>query len=548
MFGWIVQALAVLLFTSYACSGAKAQQVTSSSASVTPFRLTYTPTRVVAHVTRDVTVRCEYDSLSQTRLEKVNWVRMLKESSGRWQLVAEVRDVDTTPRKMLNVTASGRIGQDVRNTFLEVTWDVASEETYGTYKCEAIGFDKDTHGFAVELTSQVVIANENMTATDILDLLRNLERDVADIKDKTKEYEEFMSSFGGNYADLNSGHTGVAYIRNEIDTLHHEIDCVVANVSSLTGTVESVISNNSTFATGAVISLNTDVRQLKEKVKHLDRIVISLNKTSESLAKDVSDNKKDLSSIDKQIGALENIVHSLSEQVRSYQKKFENLSEEVSQLNERCAAVANASSSDLSTNVLNDFSKQHAWPRGKFALPRPSAGCPADLTFVGKGDMSLTSPFQNGGRTNYYYCESSGAIERKDYWPQGSYCINKVFDSACPSGFASGRLNFSYADVKVYNRMGEYVSSVLEFCCRSSGSASANTPMVLPTESIFMLYRRGGQCQPVQGMSVKTYTRMIVRVPPTCDPDVSVSSGAIPDVRYSTDCPMQLVVCHYKKL
>ncbi|GFN85143.1 hypothetical protein PoB_001164900 [Plakobranchus ocellatus] len=106
--------------------------------SLTPFDLTYTPAHVVRHVTRDVKLLCAHQTDDQTQLQEVSWIRMLMKTSSGWGLLAEQRDNEDEPQSTYNVSVSGRITKDIKDTFLQITWPVATEETFGT----ALGMDR----------------------------------------------------------------------------------------------------------------------------------------------------------------------------------------------------------------------------------------------------------------------------------------------------------------------------------------------------------------------------------------------------------------------
>ncbi|GFO47890.1 Apextrin-like protein 1 [Plakobranchus ocellatus] len=82
--------------------------------------------------------------------------------------------------------------------------------------------------------------------------------------------------------------------------------------------------------------------------------------------------------------------------------------------------------------------------------------------------------------------------------------------------------------------------SALYFCCMSSGSAQ--TPISLPTRSPFILYRLGGQCQEVAGMSVSLET---IHIDTEDSANNDLVSGASPDIDISDDNPTTIHLCYY---
>ncbi|GFN85148.1 hypothetical protein PoB_001165400 [Plakobranchus ocellatus] len=112
--------------------------------SLPPFDLTFTPAHVVRHVTRDVKLLCAHQTDDPTQLQEVSWIRMLMKTSSGWGLLAEQRDNEDEPQSTYNVSVSARITKDIKDTFLQITWPVATEDTFGTYRCDVIRFQKKT--------------------------------------------------------------------------------------------------------------------------------------------------------------------------------------------------------------------------------------------------------------------------------------------------------------------------------------------------------------------------------------------------------------------
>ena len=113
-----------------------------------------------------------------------------------------------------------------------------------------------------------------------------------------------------------------------------------------------------------------------------------------------------------------------------------------------------------------------------------------------------------GGNYKTYYCtKTSSGSTSSSAWPRGSYCIAR-YGGNCPSGFSSGYKRWDDEDSSNRNSQqdpipdGSYGSNTLiQYCCRRDGSVSVG--MVLPTAQPFVLYRYGGTCQTVTGMTVR---------------------------------------------
>ena len=164
------------------------------------------------------------------------------------------------------------------------------------------------------------------------------------------------------------------------------------------------------------------------------------------------------------------------------------------------------------------------WPGGFYALLQPKTGCPVDLAFFG-GTHKFHKIAQRGKRilnpeihssafstvtlsysdsmnfVSMEFCEVTKQFNSAS-WPRGYYCIHRVSHQNCPSGFSRGKIYIeSDGSNDARNNVVDFVwDPYLYFCCQNT--SSAETPIKLPTSSPFLLYRRGGACQAVQGMKV----------------------------------------------
>ncbi|GFR87459.1 MACPF domain-containing protein 8 [Elysia marginata] len=215
-----------------------------------------------------------------------------------------------------------------------------------------------------------------------------------------------------------------------------------------------------------------------------------------------------------------------------------------------------------------------AWPEGSYALLQPRAGCPVDLTFLG-GDASyfvVHTESSSGTKNQNSYTEAlplstvtklgpSAQLftlrfceARRDFtsqrWPGGSYCINKMSRKPCPSGFDEGAINLDVEDTNTTSDLrGSVITEFgdrakIEFCCKESAFSSYR--MRLPNSSPFLLYRKGGTCQPVYGMKVSEES---ITIDTEDNNNGDTISGSIPDVfLLSTSAkPMRFSLCFYTK-
>lgn len=468
---------------------------------IAPFRLTYTPAHVVRHVTRNVILRCEDEEDTEARLQEISRIRMLKKEEVGWKPVAQLRDNENSPTKEFDVRVNGTIGQNVRDTFLEVTWDLATQDTFGTYVCDVIGFDKDTYASAIELTTEVAVAEENVTAADLLKMLQTMKKELSLIGDQ-KNHGDADNDF-----DLQT-------MRYEMNSLILKIDSLSESVTSMKEDVETY-NNHTNLVTELVTGLYFQVQSLEEKANKLYGNVNLINETDARLVKEVSDLKGEILLHGNEIQDLDKTMNDTSKEMGTLENRVGNLTGEIAHLN---SLIKRGDTAPIVRNPGPLTSFLTEWPEGHFALLRPKVGCPHDMAFAGKNTWFveiLTASLLNsknevewsvsGGSSNglsvLSFCEASGAFNT-NMWPDGSYCINQ-YTRFCPQGFQAGRVSFQMVDLSIYFESNTAItisSNSLDFCCRTS--SSLGLPIVLPTHSPFLLYRYGGSCQVVRDMSV----------------------------------------------
>ncbi|GFS14675.1 apextrin [Elysia marginata] len=459
---------------------------------------------------------------------------MLKKMSGGWMLVAELRDNEDKPTKTMNVTVSARIGLGVANTFLEIIWDVALRETYGTYICEVIGFDKDTQSSLTELTSEVTIVEEDVTARDLWGLIQDLTKKVAGIDDQTNKFGDLLSSLGKDYSgtvDDVLGHS------NDIALMKKDIGGLFFRINETTEHVEEL--DNDRHSTDKTVKfLNTGVRQLEEEMSFVHANITSNSNTTRLLHEDMTNIRNDLTAYHGDMKALEKADESFTREMNTLEARLGMLSGKIlSQRDVQKTVDAKLTSRRVGTfeKFLENFAKISAWPAGKFAIPATRReGCPLDRAFFGNNHMYLSSP-----EWHYHLCETTRIISHKRPWPEGRYCVNKITGFRCPDGLEYGKVDMSIADTKV--KRAESASSNFEFCCKKSGSH--NVPMVLPTHSPFKLYRYGGRCQKVRGMETSENFLGPIKIKHSIPSNVK--TGVTPDVDISSSSPIKFRWCYY---
>ena len=163
----------------------------------------------------------------------------------------------------------------------------------------------------------------------------------------------------------------------------------------------------------------------------------------------------------------------------------------------------------------------HNWPYGRYAMPMPITGCPPgwstgsryqdlkDIGFGAIGSIGIETRMrvEIGPNLRMYYCvKNSFGSFSSGLWPRGRYCIARKGGS-CPTGFSTGSVYWDDEDTSSTSSSSGILpdgfygfDTKIYFCCRSDGSTS--TPIFLPTNRPFILYRFGPTCQRVAGMSI----------------------------------------------
>ena len=379
-----------------------------------PFQLTVTPAFANRFTTNNMTLRCERNPSVQTKMAEISRMRILKQSYPGWDLIAEKRDILSSPTVSVDATASASVTSDIANIFLQVTWDNIDRDNFGVYKCEVMGF---------------------------------------------------------------------------------HLNAAAAMESS--GTIQVDEGNN---LVAHVLGISKDAQQ------HMEEIQKSTDTKIARLQKGLSEVKTFLSSLTQ-------------------------------------------------------------WPGGYYALLQPKTGCPVDLAFFGgthKFHKIHTETQYSTNETNRYsyifssmisnseggqnfftmeFCEVTKQFNRSS-WPQGVFCIHGVQHKPCPFGFDYGR---AYLDTENSDPSGEARNNVasgpnnihLYFCCQNS--SSAREPIQLPTSSPFLLYRYGGECQSVQGMSV---SEEFIQINTEDSSNFDFVSGSHPDVDQPGSV-MKFHLCYY---
>ena len=201
------------------------------------------------------------------------------------------------------------------------------------------------------------------------------------------------------------------------------------------------------------------------------------------------------------------------------------------------------------------------WPDGTYSLPETVQGCPSgwysgsryqDNEDLNNGNSWSPSDLNSYMRMNLgsnfrtYYCtKTSVGNVGSSAWPRGHYCIAR-YGGTCPTGFLTGHKFWDDEDAFNSNSKqdpvpdGNYGSNTrIQYCCRSDGSTSVG--IELPTSQPFILYRYGGTCQTVNGMTVRQFH---IHFDDQDFDNSNSCSGSYPDDS-SCDSNHDMYVCYY---
>ncbi|GFS20650.1 apextrin-like protein [Elysia marginata] len=208
------------------------------------------------------------------------------------------------------------------------------------------------------------------------------------------------------------------------------------------------------------------------------------------------------------------------------------------------------------------------WPSGDYALLQPRIGCPLGWSFFGESLAYLklhtqsqsssdpadshSSAFPSNTKSTVgsdkfvtlKFCEVTRQINTLR-WPRGSFCVHKLLNHDCPSGFTDGYVHIDTEDTngKTVGNSNVASANSLYFCCQTSGSAAI--PIKLPTHSPFLLYMKGGACQAVLGMSV---SEEYVQINTEDSGNVDGFHGSLPDIDKPGSSVIKFNLCYYTKL
>jgi hypothetical protein len=367
-------------------------------------------------------------------------IRILKNLQTQWQAVVQISSTYPTVAHIQDTSASGAVGAIsegiTEQSFIQITWAVATADVFGTYRCDVISFDNQQNAIITK-SSELYIGS----SLNVFDLLRIFQHDVKVVKNDIEQQVE----------EQRSDHNLTEQLRSGLEVLKE---------------------------------------QTVEKLKELD--------------------------------------DRFSEQGLQLRSDIENKGDRFDELE---TDLTNKIEEDRSKiDVVFDNTFLMLWPRGSYGLLQPQSGCPVggvtiwesgwvrhhtESTDPNKDELStenhLKQPIlEKLGGNNFLtqrFCVKSSETSLGPAWRKGSYCINKKGN--CPDRFDEGFIKWTEEERNsnrtcngslpdgIFNGTG---ITTISYCCRQDGSE--DVPIYLPNSNPFYLYRYGGKCQQVHGMSV----------------------------------------------
>ena len=152
---------------------------------VRPFELTVTPTHVNRFASKSMNLRCAHNSSAETKMVRVFRMRILKKSESGWKSIADQRDM-LDPVVEGDMTVVSSISDDTADAFLEVYWNNVSEDNFGVFMCDVMGFDAE---FVTMTENSYEIDFQESDAPDefFVNLSKETREQITDLKESTDE-------------------------------------------------------------------------------------------------------------------------------------------------------------------------------------------------------------------------------------------------------------------------------------------------------------------------------------------------------------------------
>ncbi|GFR60747.1 apextrin-like protein 1 [Elysia marginata] len=487
-----------------------------------PFQLTVSPGLVNRYTTEEMSLRCGRNPSVPTKLAEIFRIRIAKQSPSGWDLVAEQRDNVDRPTVVGNVTASARLKGNISDVFLKISCDVKGQDCFGVFKCNVMGFDTDDDARAEKSSTLKVYKFKNF--------MHHLISVSEDTEDKMLEIENFTD-------------TAIARLNNGFQRL-------AKSVQTNQSTFDSRLDSLKARMTQQEISIDTEISEIKERLTEKEEALCTNQSVVETRLSKIETLQSDLEKF------LGNFVAATRTNQSLDEHRFDRIESNQVSHEDRLAKLE---------SMLESLSY---WPAGHYALLRPKSGCPTGPAFSGDTQSYLklhaesqSSSSQGSSHSSAFSGNTKSTVDSKDFvtlefcevtiefntarWPQGSFCVHKLLDQSCPAGFTDGHVYFDTEDTddSTEVRTNAAAGTKLYFCCQNA--TSAYVPIQLPTHSPFLLYRFGGVCQAVQGMSV---SQEYVQINTEDDSNNDYLRDWHPDIDQPGPSAIKLNLCYYKNL
>ncbi|CAL1533634.1 unnamed protein product [Lymnaea stagnalis] len=500
-------------------------------------------------------------------LTSVTWIRITRKLGRSWSKVAELRNFDSCvsfdqTASGDDVSATGHLG-NADNTYLKLSWKSANLNILGKYRCELVGHTRDG-----EIS---VVTTPSISLT-------------GDVPDDFCPTHEFGRPGGDISAKL-------SFLSSKVEELSNLVRAIYERETSLIQNADSIQAGLSHDGQSKVTASQDGQSKVTPSQDGQSKVTPSQDgKSKDTLSQDGKSkdtlsqdgkSKDTLSQDGKSKDTLSQDGHfevTLSRRDELANFSFENLKwaikEAVQHFADESSQMAESvtiKTSDIIVTPGPRLDLSVPWPGGSYALLAPETGCPDNTSDVFwresfsrhhvesdtgppvlLGASHVAKPLYETRDSNRFVffrlCLARARIMDGEVWPKGGYCISRV-GSLCPDGgFSSGYIQLDDENNQTERTHSELEAGVefldgvtrLHFCCRQDEDHS--TPIFLPTQYPFYLYRYGGECQRVADMKV-TQETLIFDTEDEANAD-SYENSFHPDGQLND---VNIYLCYYEK-
>jgi hypothetical protein len=389
------------------------------------------------------------------------FIRIVKHFQSQWQDVAQISSVAPTVAHKLDESVSetdGVISDDpTRRSFLQVSWDFATSDAFGSYRCDAISSDSEEN--SIIATSQLSFGS----SLDALDLLRLLQHNTTDGGETINQQSQ----------DPKSGRNLTEQLESELQKLQNRTEQLEFELQKLQNRTEQ---------------LESELQKLQHKTENKQ---IELEK---KFSQQTNLSCAELKTIENKTDDLE------SEKINKTVVSDNGLGSGVVRLWPRGTYGLLQPQSGCPVDGVTTW--ESGWVRYH------TESLDGNIDQVSEGSHLKQPVLEMKNRQHFltqHFCMKNSSSYLGPNWPNGSYCISKKRD--CPDNFDVGYVTWDEEDTNYNARSNgslpdnQHSANVnFLYCCRQDGPADVS--IYLPNSDPFYLYRYGGKCQQVHDMSV----------------------------------------------